>query len=179
MISADIDLSITSEMSTNTNSNLKTISDEKPVLLVFLRTLGCVFCQEAIIDLSKLKDEILKKNFQLAFVHMADNEIAQKYLEDFDLGDSVHISDPDCKYYTAFRLTKGSFSQLYGLQNWIRGFTKDNKVHRFEKTKQLGDSTQMPGIFIIHKGEITQHYIHKFAADRPDYLKLLGNCRMK
>ncbi|MEM6966882.1 MAG: AhpC/TSA family protein, partial [Bacteroidota bacterium] len=91
-------------------------------------------------------------------------------------GDCVHVSDPDCNYYTAFRLTKGSFSQLYGLKTWIRGFSKENKMHRLEKAKHLGDSTQMPGMFIIHKGGIKEYYIHKFAADRPDYIKLLNSC---
>jgi len=176
MISANIDLRISSEMTTNTNSNLKMLSDEKPVLLVFLRHFGCVFCKEAMADLSKLKNEIIEKNFQIAFVHMAENEIAEKYLNNFGLGDSVHISDPDCIFYTAFRLTKGSFSQLYGLQTWIRGFSKENNIHKLEKAKQLGDSTQMPGIFIIYKGNITQYYIHKYAADRPDYLKLMDSC---
>ena len=176
MIAADIDLSIMSEMKTNNDSNLKIISDEKPTLLVFLRHFGCVFCKEAMSDLAKLKKEIIDKNFNLAFVHMAENEVAQKYLDDFNLGDCVHISDPSCNYYTAFRLTKGSFSQLYGLQTWIRGFSKDNKQFKLEKAKYLGDSTQMPGIFIIYKGGITQHYIHKFAADRPDYLKMLDSC---
>jgi len=179
MISADIDLSISSDMATNTNSNLKILSDEKPVLLVFLRHFGCVFCKEAMADLSKLKKEIIEKNFQLAFVHMADNDIAERYLNEFGLGDSVHISDPDCKYYTAFRLTKGSFSQLYGLQTWIRGFSKDTKNYQLEKAKLLGDATQMPGIFIIYKGNITQHYIHKFAADRPDYHALINSCPVK
>ena len=107
------------------------------------------------------------------------NEIAEKYLNDFGLGDCVHISDPNCEYYTAFRLTKGSFSQLYGLQTWIRGFSKETKDYTLEKAKQLGDSTQMPGIFIIYKGNITEHYIHKFAADRPDYQAFLNSCPVK
>jgi thiol-disulfide isomerase/thioredoxin len=179
MISADIDLRISSEMTTNTKSTLKMLSDEKPVLLVFLRHFGCVFCKEAMADLLKLKNEIIKKNFQIAFVHMAENETAEKYLNSFGLADCVHISDPDCKFYTAFRLTKGSFSQLYGLQTWIRGFSKENKDYKLERSKQLGDSTQMPGIFIIYKGNITQHYIHKFAADRPDYLKLMDSCAIR
>ena len=179
MIAADIDLSITSEMATSSNSNLKALSDEKPVLLVFLRHFGCVFCKEAMADLAKLKNEIKDKNISLAFVHMAEQKIAKEYLDNFGLGDCAHISDPDCKYYTAFRLTKGSFSQLYGLQTWIRGFSKENKQFKLEKAKQLGDSTQMPGIFIIYKGSITQHYIHKFAADRPDYHALINSCPIK
>ena len=179
MIAADIDLSITSEMTTSSNTNLKALSDEKPVLLVFLRHFGCVFCKEAMADLAKLQNEIKDKNISLAFVHMAEQKIAKEYLDNFGLGECVHISDPDCKYYTAFRLTKGSFSQLYGLQTWIRGFSKENKQFKLEKAKQLGDSTQMPGIFIIYKGNITQHYIHKLAADRPDYQALINSCPIK
>jgi len=179
MIAADIDLSITSEMAISSDSNLKALSDEKPVLLVFLRHFGCVFCKEAMADLAKLKNDIKGKNIVLAFVHMAEQKIAQEYLDNFGLGDCVHISDPDCKFYTAFRLTKGSFSQLYGLQTWIRGFSKENKQFKLEKAKQLGDATQMPGMFIIYKGSIAQHYIHKFAADRPDYEAFINSCPVK
>jgi len=178
MISADIDLGILSNMKTNSGSSLKEISDDRPVLLVFLRHFGCVFCKEAMADLSALKEEINAKNFQLVFVHMAENKVAQDYLDDFKLGDSLHISDLDCKFYTAFRLTKGSFSQLYGLQTWIRGFSKENKNHKLQMAKALGDSTQMPGIFIIHQGDIKEHFIHKFAADRPDYGQLLNSCKI-
>ena len=109
---------------------------------------------------------------------MAENKVAQDYLDDYNLGDSLHISDPNCTFYTAFRLTKGSFSQLYGLQTWIRGFSKDTKNYKLQMTKGLGDSTQMPGIFIIHKGDIKEHFIHKFAADRPDYGQLLNSCEL-
>jgi len=167
MISADIDLGILSNMKTNSGKSLKEVSEDQPVLLVFLRHFGCVFCKEAMADLSALKGEINEKEFKLVFVHMAENKVAQDYLDDFNLGDSLHISDPDCKFYTAFRLTKGSFSQLYGLQTWIRGFSKENKNHKLQMAKALGDSTQMP-----------EHFIHKFAADRPDYGQLLNSCKI-
>jgi len=179
MISADIDLGILSNMKTNSGSSLKEISDDQPVLLVFLRHFGCVFCKEAMADLSALKDEIKKKDFKLIFVHMAENKVAKDYLDEYNLGDSLHISDPDCNFYTAFRLTKGSFSQLYGLQTWIRGFSKETKNHKLQMAKALGDSTQMPGIFIIHQQDIKEHFIHKFAADRPDYGQLLNSCKIK
>jgi len=178
MISADIDLGILSNMKTNIGKSLKEISDEKPVLLVFLRHFGCVFCKEAMDDLSALKKELEDKNFKLVFVHMAEDKVAQEYLHEYNLGDSAHISDLDCKFYTAFRLTKGSFSQLYGLQTWIRGFSKENKNYKLQMAKALGDSTQMPGIFIIHQGDIKEHFIHKFAADRPDYSQLLSSCKI-
>ena len=93
MTSADIDLGILSNMKTSSGESLKEISDNKPVLLVFLRHFGCVFCKEAMADLSALKNEIHEKNFQLIFVHMAENKVAKDYLDDFNLGDSLHVSD--------------------------------------------------------------------------------------
>jgi hypothetical protein len=36
-----------------------------------------------------------------------------------------------------------------------------------------GDATQMPGVFLLHRGEILKAFKHKTAADRPDYLDMI------
>ena len=72
-------ISATFVASGNEGKSLLSYSYKKPVMLIFLRHFGCVFCKEAMTDLSKIKEEIKQKNFRLAFVHMAENEIAQKY----------------------------------------------------------------------------------------------------
>ncbi len=38
--------------------------------------------------------------------------------------------------------------------------------------KLQGDGFQMPGVFLIKDGEVIKSFIHKTAADRPDYLVL-------
>ena len=170
-----VDNELLSQMITNTESNVWSISHEKPVLLVFLRHFGCQFCREAIDDLSKLKPDFEKDGIELIFVHMAETKVADEYFRKFNLAGVKHISDPICHFYAAFGLVKGSFTQLFGLQSWFRGFSLQSK-YGAEMGKHLGDSFQMPGAFSIFEGEIRGSYIHKSASDKPDYNKLAHCC---
>lgn len=161
--------SMIQEMKTNKGDTVRELSDQKPVLLVFLRHFGCVFCKEALDDISKLKSTIADNGISLVFVHMAPNYIANNYFEEFNLDPAIHVSNPEKNFYTAFGLMKGTISQLYGLRTWIRGFSSSTSNYKLELAEQLGDSTQMPGMFLISKGNITMEYIHKRASERPDY----------
>ncbi len=164
------------KMLLNTGTSLYELTTNKNVLLVFLRHFGCVFCKEALKDLASKKQSIADKGVELVFVHMSDNNIADRYFKDFNLSGCAHISDPNKEYYHAFGLRKGSFTQLYGLQTWVRGFAPVNKGNKLEVSKSLGDATQMPGIFHIFDGKILDSYIHKLASDNPDYMKLAECC---
>ncbi len=175
----DIREEILIEMKTQNDDNLLSLSFEKPVLLVFLRHFGCVFCKEAMEDLGKLRPIIEKSGFHLILAHMAENNVAEDYFAKYSLNKIQHISNPSKTYYTEFNLRKGSIGQLYGLKTWYRGFSQENKSHKLEMAKSLGDSTQMPGIFTISDGKIIDSYIHKYAADKPDYTKLLECCIVK
>lgn len=167
------------KMVLNTGGNLYDYSKEQPVLLVFLRHFGCVFCKEAMRDLAAQRTAIEKLGGEIIFVHMANNEIADKYFNEFDLSGVKHISDPEKVHYQSFGLRKGSFTQLYGLSTWFRGFAPENKDNKLEISKSLGDATQMPGIFHILDGKILESYIHKVASDKPDYLHLIECCLVR
>jgi hypothetical protein len=55
--------------------------------------------------------------------------------------------------------------------NWIRGF-EASVVEGHGATyhsEELGDGFQMPGVFVLHQGEIRNSFIHRFPYDRPDY----------
>lgn len=163
-------------MQTNTGKNVLDLSEDKTVFLVFLRHFGCVFCKEALADLAKKQVDMQNKDIQLVLVHMGSNATATTYFQNFDIQNPVHISDPEREFYYEFGLRKGSFSQLYGLRTWYRGFSAETKNYKLELAKHLGDSTQMPGIFLLRKGEIIEEYIHKHASDRPDYQRLMDCC---
>jgi len=167
------------KMRLNNGSNLYDQTFEQNILLVFLRHFGCVFCKEALRDLASIKTSIEKKGVKIIFVHMATNEIADKYFKEFGFVNALQISDPDKEYYRIFGLRKGSFTQLYGLQTWVRGFASENKNNKLEVSKSLGDATQMPGIFYLAQGKILDSYIHKLAADKPDYYKMVECCLIK
>lgn len=158
----------------NSCENLLDLSNEKPVLLVFLRFFGCSFCRESISDIAKRRKKLEAQGFHIVFVHMADNvEIAEKFFKRYKLFPIDHISDPEMLYYKAFGLGRTSPKQLLGLMNWIRGFQatvlEGHGGDPSMDNPELGDGFQMPGVFVLYKGEIRRSFIHRYAYDRPDY----------
>ncbi len=161
-------------MKTSDGISVLELSEKQPVLLVFLRHFGCIFCREALQDLSRLKNEIEEKGGDLVFVHMSDKETAEQYFEKYKLQDPKWVQDATCEYYRQFGLLKGTFSQLFGFKTWVRGFDAAILKGNGISWRQLGDGFQMPGVFLIDEGEIKYSFIHNSAADRPDYLHILS-----
>lgn len=147
-------------------------AENQPIMLVFLRQFGCSFCREAIADVAKKRTMLEAKGVRIVMVHMAAKEgIAEKFFKKYKLWPVDHISDPNCQFYRAFGLGKGTPKQLFGLMNWIRGFQAGVlEGHGFEyQDLDLGDGFQMPGVFLIHRGEIKKSFVHRFSHERPDY----------
>lgn len=161
---------------TNKGRSINDASEERPVLLVFLRHFGCVFCREAMKDIGNRKSEWEKKNINVVLVHMSDYNTADEYFDKYGIPGIENISNPSCNLYASFGLTKGSASQLFGLKNWIRGFevTVVKKIPL--GLRQIGDGFQMPGVFLISEGKVMDSYIHASASDRPDYESLISCC---
>jgi len=170
-----IDIHNISNIVTSKGRTLVEASSETPVLLVFLRHFGCVFCREAMIDIGKKKDEWEKQNIKVVLVHMSDFETAETYFEKFKIPGIENISDPSCGLYATFGLGKGSVSQLFGLKNFIRGFETTVKGVPIG-LRQIGDGFQMPGVFLIRNGKVMDSYIHASASDRPNYDSLMQCC---
>ncbi len=160
---------------TNEGRNLWTVSHEKPVLMVFLRHFGCVFCRAAMNDIGTRRERIEGDGYHIVLVHMADNALAEKYFRKFNLEGCSHISDPHCEIYAMFGLVKGSLSQLFGLKTMVRGFAEGFSMRQFGGAP-FGDAFQMPGIFVIHKGQVEGTFIYETISDRPDYNQLLACC---
>lgn len=166
---------VMAQMLTSEGTNLLAESQEKPVMLVFLRHFGCMFCREALSDISNRRSSIEDMGTKIIFVHMSDDETAEKFFKKYKLHGIPHIGDPDCKYYAEFGLTKGNFTQLFGLRAWMRGF-QTAIVKQHGMAPPIGDGFQMPGVFVIQDGEIQEAFIHKLSSDRPDYEKLVRSC---
>lgn len=167
--------SILQKTMTSEGNSLHELSMEFPLMVVFLRHFGCVFCKEALKDLSEKKPQLELKGIKLVFVHMGDDKTAEKYFSDYNLGSYYTISDPDCKVYTDFGLTKGSFGQIFGLTVMIRGIQANLNGNAYS-LQQIGDGFQMPGIFLINGGAVEESFIHSKASDRPDYEGLIECC---
>ena len=164
-----LDLEVLEVVFTNEGNDLRTIAGQNCVMLVFLRHFGCAFCREALADLSVFKSELDLKKVKLIFIHMAEEQYADEYLDTFGLKGQEHISDPDMSLYEYFGLQKGTFRELFGLKVWMRLIGQKNGS---DVQAHLGNVKQMPGIFMLRNGEIVNSFIHKSAADKPDYLAI-------
>jgi peroxiredoxin len=153
-------------------ASLGEIAAEKPTLLVFLRFFGCSFCREAISDIAKRRKNLEAGGFRIVFVHMApDASTAESFFKKYKLFPVDHVCDPEMNYYRAFGLGRFKAGQLLGLMNWIRGFQASViEGHGADvASAELGDGFQMPGVFVVHKGEVLRSFVHRHPYDRPDY----------
>jgi peroxiredoxin len=155
---------------TQTGKSLAELSNETPVLLVFLRHAGCTFCREALSDLARDRARIESGGAQIALVHMGAPESFAAFAGSYGLDALPAVSDPDRVLYRALGLRRGSLAQLLGMDVWARGAQAFFKGHRVGALE--GDGTQMPGVFLIRNGKVTTRYLHRTAADRPDYAGL-------
>ncbi|MBK7936544.1 MAG: redoxin domain-containing protein [Lewinellaceae bacterium] len=158
----------------NTGETVLQLADQQPVLLIFLRFFGCSFCREAISDIARRRKKLESRGLRIVFVHMAATpEIAESFFKKYKLFPIDHIADPEKNFYRAFGLGRGTPQQLFGLMNWIRGFQatviEGHGAAASFQNEELGDGFQMPGVFVLYKGEIRNSFIHRYAHDRPDY----------
>ena len=150
---------------------LKSLSEDRPLMLLFLRHGGCTFCREALADIQKLHNK-LESDTNLAIVHMGTEAEAAGQFASYQLERVSRISDPECRLFRSFGLDRGSWGQLFGVSVWGRG-AKACLIDGHGVGKLAGDGFQMPGLFLIRDGIIINAYRHKNAADRPDYSRFV------
>jgi peroxiredoxin len=167
-----------SNINTSSGTSLLELASTTPILLVFLRHFGCIFCKESLYDLSKRQKEIESAGIKIVYVHMADKIEAEGFFNKYNIKNPVHVSDPLCKVYGIFGLVKGNFNQLFGLKTWIRGAEIVATKQIAPGLLRIGDGFQMPGIFLIRGNEIVSSFIHKSVADKPNYEDFVNICKI-
>ena len=168
---------VLSRMVANDGSTFDELSAAAPVLMVFLRHLGCSFCRQTLADLRDARPDLESSGMSLALVHMADEVRAARLFRRYRLDDVPRFSDPDKRLYGAFGLGQGTLRQLIGRRNWIRAF-EAAVVRRHGAGWPVGDFRQMPGVFLMDQGAIVAGHVHVDAGERPDYRRLVAEARL-
>lgn len=99
---------------------------------------------------------------------MGSDAEAEAFLARYGLPDVARVSDPERVLYRAFELKRGSIAQVLGLSVIWRGI----QAVLFEGHglgRLVGDGWQMPGVFLVDKGQIVRSFRHRSIADRPVY----------
>lgn len=104
----------------------------------------------------------------MAFVHQAPEAAAKDFFSRYNAENIDRFSDPEKELYHTFGLERGNLSQLFSVKTISRGFEALQKGGHFIG-KPVGDVWQMPGVFLIYKGEIRQSFRHESVGDIPDY----------
>lgn len=121
---------------------------ERPLLLVFLRHLGCPLCFDHV---ARIRQEYLRfqaKGIGIAAMTMGDASQALKFKESQRLPCDV-LADPQLVAYKAYGLEKGGVMRIAGPRMWWAGF---KSVVKFGAARPVGDIWQMPGAFLIDRG---------------------------
>jgi hypothetical protein len=152
-------------------NSLAELSAGQTVLVLFIRHAGCTFCRQALADIAAIRQQLQTRSVRIAVVHMSTAATAAELLARYGLSDIDHFSDPDRRMYEAFELSRAAWWQLFGPRVWGRGLAA---ILRNGQGPIDGDGFQMPGAFVLRDSRIVAAYRHQTAADRPDYLQLVG-----
>lgn len=155
--------------------NLSTLTNQVPVMLVFLRHFGCPFCKDTLDHVAAAREKVEANGVRLVFVYMITPAHAKEYLSQWGLDDVAQISDPESILYKRFELRRGSLTELFGMKALSR-FAQLLFRQGYTLTEEAGDVYQMPGVFVMNEGRVTQSFIHRSAADRPDFVGMAQNC---
>ena len=144
------DTLITNCRNVNEKIHLKDLWKDKPVILLFLRRLGCSLCRAYVVEIQKYKQNLENKNCKV--VCLTFEAFGQESDSDFSFqkgnywnGDIYSI---DKNVYTQLYEKKG-FGSLLGLltiDKKVTKMVKDNNV----KGNFKGDGFQMGGQMIIN-----------------------------
>jgi hypothetical protein len=126
---------------------------------------------QAVSEISRKRAEIAATGAQLAFVHMGTAEQAQKFFSKFGLQDEHRFSDPTQSLYREFSLKRGTVTQLFGWKVWKREL-RDRVMLTNGLGKIIGDSFQLPGVFLIHHSEVIKAFRHESVADHVDWVQM-------
>jgi peroxiredoxin len=155
---------------TQRGDSLAALSQASPVLLVLLRHEGCTFCRNAMSDIARLRPRIEHAGTLIVLGHMSTPEGFAAFAERYGLGSVAAVSDPERGLYRTLGLKRARWMQLLGprvLWQWLMATLRGHGTGLVK-----GDSTQMPGAFLLHQGRVVKRYQYRDAADRPDYVNL-------
>ena len=146
-------------LDTGETRELSEFYKENPLILVFLRHFGCIFCREQIAELRPFKNE------NIVLVSMGRVQEAAEFKHKMEIPQAM-ISDPNKLLYEAFGLRKGSFGQVLNPTLARKSIRLMKNGHKQGALKH--DPWMMAGVFRIEQdGEVS--YSH-FASDISDNL---------
>ena len=145
-------------------------SQEKPLLLILLRHVGCTFCRRTLHELSNSLLEIRACGYQAGIVHMDSDETMHEQLEFYNLNTLPRFHDADKKLYKHLGLGRSSIRKIFTKELWATG---QEQLKQYGASWPQSDPMQLPGAFLIENGEVVASETTLSTEEQPDFLALL------
>ncbi len=153
---------------TESGKTLAQMSQQSPVLVVFLRHSGCPYCRQTLSKLASLKSQLQSSKIQLVIVHQDQPSQGAAWIARYGLTEADQISDPSLKLYEQFSLGKTSYWNLVGPHTWWAGF-KASILQMHGVSKIVGDIKQLTGAFLIKDGKLVKSFRQSLSHQQPDF----------
>ena len=146
---------------------------ERPLVVVFLRHLGCIFCREQVARLRTDYQRFRQAGAEVACIAQGDYKVGKAFSLLMGLPFPMLMCGKETSLFRQYGLLRGNLWQLFGPSSIVKGFRALAGGHR--QGKIVGDGFQMPGLFIVDKsGTIRFARRHVNAGDNPDNGELLA-----
>ena len=153
------------EINTIDGKSLGELSSQSPLLVVFLRHAGCIFCSETLKKLSDLQTDLSK--FQIILVCLGIPEKIESLAQSWGLKSFKVVFDPEKALYKAIGLRRGNLLKVLGPSIIFSAIKAYFNGHRLGKL--AGDAFQLPGTAIISKGNVIKAHLAENAAEQTDF----------
>lgn len=155
---------------------LKTLWEEKPLLLIFWRQYGCGCGIDRATRLRKEYPDYVQAGANVAIIGQGEPERTAAYIEKYKLPPIPVLCDPDLGVYESFGLVEGKTSQIFFdapepfLDRDYEAGIKLAQARRADNRPVVDNTWLMPCEFVIDRnGEIRLVYRYNYCEDFPDH----------
>ncbi len=170
MNSVQVQSDLLANTRTGTGETLAALSEKSPILLVLLRHEGCPFCRNVMSDIARQRHLIEAVGTRIVLGHMVSEDDFAIFSARYGLSALSSVADPDRTLYKGLGLRHGSLLQLMGPKVLWAYLKSILAGHLPGKIK--GDPLQLPGAFLLHRGQVVRAHLYRDAGDKPDYVSL-------
>lgn len=124
-------------------------------------------------DVARHRAAIDARGTPVAFVHMHPESMAGPYFAEFGLPDVLRVSDPEQRLYAAFALARVRPTHWLSwgiIRRYLDAIVRGGHRPGFVG----GDVLQMPGAFLVSRGEIVRAFRPALVSDRFDVVRFVN-----
>lgn len=158
---------------------LGTMWSARPVVLALMRHFGCVFCKEQVSELREIVPPIHQAGAELVIVGSGSPSMAGFFAEDYQVVTPV-LTDPTREVYRVLETRRPPRAGFLDPRVFLHGARAVMlRGHRQQLSNaDLGDSTQLGGVFIVRPGgEVAWAHRSAYAGDHPSNDEVLAALR--